>query len=111
MDEEDNMLGFVDLSREDYDSDLLPCRISGEMTKWSRLGAGTIINKIRKLVRPTLTKRNHNVILGTSVPFKDSQAFLAHKMRYEEHAMQIKDKYKTGLEQLFIDIKSQVAYK
>lgn len=83
----------------------LPFALTNLMTKWSRMGAGTILSDMVKIVRPTLTKRAHNLVDGTSVPFKTVADFQASKNIYEARAKELKDQFKGGIEQLLEDIK------
>ena len=41
----------------------LPIAVTKMMVKWSRMGAGTILSNMVKMVRPTLTKRQHNHLI------------------------------------------------
>lgn len=85
----------------------LPIAVTKLMTRWSRMGAGTILSSMVKMVRPTLTKRCHDLVQGTSIPFKSVSAFQAAKNIYEERAKVLKKQYrnKTSIERLLCDIK------
>lgn len=78
----------------------LPMAISDIMTKWSRMGAGTMLSSMRKIIRPTLSKRDHNIEIGTSVPFLDIDSFQLAKDYYEEQAKKMKELYRDGIVEL-----------
>lgn len=93
-----NNIGNLSKDLRDLDIGELPIILTKAMTKWSRMGAGAILSEVRKLVRPTLTKRRHDVLQGTSRPFKDLTAFLNNKVEYEQVAKEMKQLYKADNE-------------
>lgn len=95
---------FLMVKVDEIDKVPLPLEITNIMTKWSRLGAGTVLSKMRKIIRPTLTKRNHDTISGVSKPFKDLDKFQQMKDLYEKKSAEMKDIYRDGIQELIKSI-------
>ena len=85
---EDLMFGIDEEGNETY-----PMAVR-RITTWAKQGAGVTVYPRAMIVRPTLTKRMHNKITQTSLPFKTIVDQMDFKKKYDEGMKEQKEMFK-----------------